>query len=59
MCVAGLPVALVPLWQVTQPDVVVAWLNVAGFQAVAWWQLSQGADLVIWAVGLAVAMLPL
>jgi hypothetical protein len=32
---AGLPVAVVPLWQVMHvPGVTPAWLNVAGFQAV-------------------------
>ena len=34
MCVVGLPLAVVPLWQVEQvPGATPAWLKVAGFQA--------------------------
>ena len=34
MCVVGLPVAVVPLWQVAQvPGAMPAWLKVAGVQA--------------------------
>jgi hypothetical protein len=41
---AGLPRALVPLWQVAQvPGVTLAWLKVAGSQAVVRWQVSQEA----------------
>jgi hypothetical protein len=33
--VAGLPVAVLPLWQVAhEPGVTLVWLNVAGIQAV-------------------------
>ena len=41
ICVAFLPVACVPLWQLTQLPVTPLWLNVAGRQAVLVWQVSQ------------------
>jgi len=49
MCpVVGLPVALVPLWQVAQvPAAMPVWLNVAGFHAVVRWQLSHCAEVVM------------
>ena len=40
-CVALLPVALVPLWQLKQVPVMPLWLKVAGIQAVVRWQSSQ------------------
>jgi hypothetical protein len=44
MCVVGLPVAVVPLWQVAQvPGAMPVWLKVAGVQALVRWQLSQAA----------------
>ena len=49
MCpVVGLPVALVPLWQVAQvPAAIPAWLNVAGFHAVVRWHESHCAVVVM------------
>jgi len=42
--VAGLPLAVEPLWQVAQlPGVTPAWLKLAGTQPVVLWQLSQAA----------------
>ena len=53
MCVADLPVALVPLWHDEQVAVMLAWLKVAGVQPLTWWQLLP------WAlVGLSPAVLP-
>ena len=44
MCVVGLPVAVVPLWQVEQvPGATPVWLKVAGVQPDVRWQLSQAA----------------
>jgi hypothetical protein len=44
MCVVGLPVAVVPLWQVAQvPGATPVWLKVAGVQAVVLWHVSQEA----------------
>jgi hypothetical protein len=60
ICVAGLPAAVVPLWQVVQvPGVTPAWLKVAGFQAVVRWQVSHDAVVGIWDAGLPVAVVPL
>jgi hypothetical protein len=60
MCVVGLPVAVVPLWQVAQePGPTPAWLNMAGVQALVLWQLSQAAVVAICVLGLPLAILPL
>lgn len=60
MWLAGLPVAVFPLWQVEQvPGAIPAWLKVAGVQALVLWQLSQAAVVGIWLAGLPVAVLPL
>ena len=60
MCVAGLPVAVVPLWQVAQvPGATPAWVNVAGFHAEVRWQLSQESVVGRCVAGLPVAVLPL
>ena len=57
---AGLPVALVPLWQVAQlPAVTPAWLNVAGSQAVVRWQASHDCVVAMWFDGLPWAVVPL
>src|SRR5215468_10433949 len=49
---AGLPVALVPLWHVAhEPGATLAWLNVAGFHAVVRWQVSHCAVVVMCVVG--------
>jgi hypothetical protein len=60
MCVEFLPVACVPLWQLTQFVVMPEWLKpVAGVQAMVLWQLRQSA--VVWTCpdGLPLAVLPL
>lgn len=44
ICPTGLPIAVVPLWQVRQvPGATPTWLKVTGVQAVDWWHLSHGA----------------
>ena len=56
----GLPVAVVPLWQVAQvPGAMPVWLKVAGVQADVLWQVSQDAVVGMWVVGLPVAVVPL
>lgn len=58
--VAGLPFALLPLWQVEQvPAATLVWLKVAGSQAVVLWQVSQDAVVGIWLDGLPFAVEPL
>ncbi|MEQ1661062.1 MAG: hypothetical protein ABL877_00015 [Thiobacillus sp.] len=60
MCVVGLPLAVLPLWQVEHvPGATPVWLKVAGVQAVVLWQVSQDAVVGMWFVGLPVAVLPL
>ena len=60
MCVAGLPVAVVPLWQVAQvPAAMPVWLKVAGVQAVVVWQVSHEAVVGTWVAVLPVAVVPL
>ena len=60
MCVVGLPVAVVPLWQVEQvPGATPVWLKVAGVQPVVRWQVSQVCVVGMWLVGLPVAVVPL
>ena len=60
MCVVGLPVAVVPLWQVEHvPGAMPVWLKVAGVQALVLWQVSQDAVVGRWVVGLPVAVVPL
>ncbi len=44
MWFAGLPFAVVPLWQVAQPDVMPVWLNVAPAKlTVLLWHVSHAA----------------
>ena len=57
--VAGLPVALVPLWQLAHDPVTAAWSNVAGTQASVEWQSAHCALVAMWAAGLPVADVPL
>ena len=58
--IAGLPVAVLPLWQVAQvPGATPPWLKAAGFQATVLWQVSQDAVVGMCAPGLPVAVLPL
>ena len=60
MCVVGLPVAVVPLWQVEHvPGAMPVWLKVAGVQALVLWQVSHDAVVGRWVVGLPVAVVPL
>ncbi|OIN93538.1 MAG: hypothetical protein AUJ20_03750 [Comamonadaceae bacterium CG1_02_60_18] len=62
MCVAFLPVALLPLWQLAQlvALVKVLWSALAPLQVeVDLWQLSQPAVVWIWLLFLPVAVLPL
>ena len=57
---AGLPVAIVPLWQLKHSPTTWAWsTRVAGFQAPVAWQLSQLSVVLIWFAGLPVAIVPL
>ena len=57
---AGLPVAIDPLWQVAQPPgVTPEWLNVAGVHAVVRWHTSQDSVVGRWFEGLPVAVVPL
>ena len=59
-CAAGLPLAVVPLWQVTHvPAATLVWLNVAGFQPVVRWQVSQPCVVGTCAAGLPLAVDPL
>jgi hypothetical protein len=56
----GLPIAMVPLWQVAQvPGATPVCVKVAGVQAVVLWHVSQEAVVGIWPFGLPVAMAPL
>ena len=49
-----------PLWQVAQvPGATPVWLNVAGVQAVVWWQVSHAAVVGTWLDGLPLAGSPL
>jgi len=57
---AGLPVAVLPLWQVMHvPGVMPAWLKVAGRHALVLWQESHDAVVGMWDAGLPVAVEPL
>ena len=58
--VAGLPLAVVPLWQVAQPDVMPLWLKTAPVNAVVLlWQVSHAAVVGTWFAGLPFAAVPL
>jgi hypothetical protein len=59
MCVAVLPGDFTPSWQVAQPEVMPAWLKVAGFQASVVWQVPHSAVVGMWFAPLAVAFVPL
>jgi hypothetical protein len=57
---AGLPLAVVPLWQVAQPVVTPVWLKAApANEVVLLWQVSQAALVVTWPAGLPIAVEPL
>ena len=55
----GLPVAVVPLWQLAQVPVNAAVAKVAVVQFVVTWQSSQTLLVGRWLVGLPVAVVPL
>jgi len=56
----GLPVAIVPLWQVEQvPGATPVWLKVAGVQALVLWQVSHAAVVGRCVADLPVAVVPL
>ena len=59
ICVAFLPVAWVPLWQLEQVAVIPAWLKVAGVQALLVWQVLHSAVVAMWLAVLPVARVPL
>ena len=59
MCVPGLPVACVPLWQPEQPFTTPAWSNCPVVQVLVEWQLSQLRVVGMCVVGLPVAVVPL
>ena len=60
MWLVGLPVAVVPLWQVEQvPGATPVWLNVAGDHALVLWQVSQALEVGMCVAGLPLAILPL
>ena len=59
MCVAVLPVAVVPLWQEAQVPVTFAWLKLAGVQALVVWQSEHCAVVAMWLLGLPAALVPL
>ena len=60
MCVAGLPLAVVPLWQEAQPVTMPVWTNVAPANVtVLLWQVSQAAVVTTCVVGLPLAVVPL
>jgi hypothetical protein len=56
---AGLPVALVPLWQLAHDPVTAEWSNVAGTQARVEWQSPHWAFVAMCAEGFPVATVPL
>ena len=59
MCVADLPVAWVPLWQLEQAAVMPVWLKLAGVQALVEWQSLHCAVVAMWVAGLPAALVPL
>ena len=60
ICVADLPSALVPLWQLEQVPSTALWLTVrTGDQAVLVWQSSQTEVVAMWLADLPVAVVPL
>ena len=58
MCVACLPVALVPLWQLAQPLTMPVWVNDDGFHADVAWQEPHSAAVGMCAACLPVAFVP-
>ena len=59
-CSRGLPVAVVPLWQLAQVPITSLWLTVrAGAQAVVRWQSSHKLLVAMWVAFLPGALVPL
>ena len=56
---AGLPGAVLPLWQVVQEPVTLAWSMTAGVQPRVVWQDSQLVPAWMWPAGLPGAVEPL
>jgi len=54
-----LPVACVPLWQVTQAPLAWEWSKWMVFQLAVTWQSPQAAEVCRWFAGLPVARRPL
>ena len=59
ICVADLPVAWVPLWQLEQLPLIPAWLKFAGVQAEVEWQSLHCAVVAMCVAGLPAAVVPL
>ena len=59
MCVADLPVAVTPLWQLTQVPVTPLCVKVAGVQAVVPWQVEHSAVVGICVADFPLALVPL
>ena len=59
ICVADLPVAWFPLWQLEQLPLIPAWLKFAGVQALVEWQSLHCAVVAIWLLDLPLALVAL
>ena len=60
ICVADLPFAVAPLWQVAQPALMPVWFHFAPLKrSVLLWQVSQGAAVTTCIGGLPRACVPL
>ena len=60
ICVAVLPLALVPLWQLEQVPSTSLWFTVfAGLHAVVVWQSAHSVLVLMWVADLPVAFVPL
>ena len=59
MCLPGLPVAWLPLWQLEQVPDTLLWLKRAGVQALVAWQVSHWAVVWMWFADLPLAVVPL
>ena len=58
-CLASLPVAVLPLWQVEQPTVMPVCVNDEGIHAFVLWQVLHSCVVTKCLVGFPVAVLPL
>ena len=59
MWLPPLPDAVVPLWQLAQVPVTLAWLKLAGVQPPVWWQSLHSPLVGTCDAGLPVAVVPL